>query len=638
MQISDLVNQYNSNMATGGEISTKSKGVEQLVSTVRKLTAGQVFEGTVNSIKGNQVILGLSSGQNITATLSRDISLVKGQSVFFQVKSNDGQTIQIKPVSNSAMNNPTLLNALDSANLSVNERNVNMVNNMMREQLPIDSASLNNMSRIVTANPDINVATIIQMNKLGIEVSPEMAAQYENYKANEASVMNTIMDLSNAIPEMLSSDEITTKQAVELNKEIVNILTNQTDAKPALDPNVLVDKVANAAVDSNGNVILSEIENVVGNDLATGKEAQVQTLSAENLVANEVGNDIKNISNNSQTIELDAFVNQVNNENESNISQTNMTTQAEQISQTNGTAQDAEISMNTEAVFKYSYDQEAFPRNTIGNTLTSDKLETLNNIIKNDNTFIQENQKFFDENGNIKLDVNVNEFMKSLSEHLSEKNSSLSRNIFSNDGYKDLVNNLTQQQWMLETTDVEDADKVKQLYERLNKNMNQLQEAVKDIAKIENQVTKAVDEIKSNIEFMNQVNQNFAYVQLPIRMSRQNANSELYVYKNKRIKSDDEEISAFLHFDMDHLGSTDISVKLLNKKVDTKFYMEDESSYELIMNNVEILQKKLENKGYNCNISVENDAKNVNLVEDFLKHDSKGNTSPLSRYSFDVRA
>ena len=86
MQISNLVNQYNNNLASGGEVSTKSQGVEQLVSTVQKLTAGQVFEGTVNSIKGNTVILGLSSGQNITATLAKDILLEQGQSVFFQVK------------------------------------------------------------------------------------------------------------------------------------------------------------------------------------------------------------------------------------------------------------------------------------------------------------------------------------------------------------------------------------------------------------------------------------------------------------------------------------------------------------------------------------------------------------------------
>ena len=66
--------------------------------------------------------------------------------------------------------------------------------------------------------------------------------------------------------------------------------------------------------------------------------------------------------------------------------------------------------------------------------------------------------------------------------------------------------------------------------------------------------------------------------------------------------------------------------------------MEDDASYDLIMNNVDILQKRIEKKGYTCNINVENEGKQVNLVEDFLKHDTRGTTTPVSRYSFDVRA
>ncbi|MCR5545694.1 MAG: flagellar hook-length control protein FliK, partial [Lachnospiraceae bacterium] len=148
MQVSDLVNQYQANLSNGGEISTKTKtkGVEQLVSTLSKLQKGQVFEGTVNSIKGNQVVLGLSSGQNITARLDGSVSLKIGESVFFQVKSNEDNTIQIKPVSIGSMNNPTLLNALDAAGMAVTEDSINMVNTMMKEQMPIDAKSLSDMS------------------------------------------------------------------------------------------------------------------------------------------------------------------------------------------------------------------------------------------------------------------------------------------------------------------------------------------------------------------------------------------------------------------------------------------------------------------------------------------------------------
>ena len=145
IQISDLMNQYQNSLAAGSEISTKTKGVEQLVKTVSSLTSGQVFEGTVNQIKNGQVILGLSSGQNIMARLDKGVTLNVGESVFFQVKSNDGNLVQIKPISIGTANNPTLLNALDAGGIPVNEKTLNMANAMMQQQMPIDARSLGDM-------------------------------------------------------------------------------------------------------------------------------------------------------------------------------------------------------------------------------------------------------------------------------------------------------------------------------------------------------------------------------------------------------------------------------------------------------------------------------------------------------------
>lgn len=623
MQISDLVNQYNNNLATGNEISTKSQGVEQLVSTVSKLTAGQVFEGTVNSIKGNTVILGLSSGQNITATLAKDILLEQGQSVFFQVKSNDGQTIQIKPVSNNAMNNPTLLNALDSANLAVNERNVNMVNNMMREQLPIDSNSLNNMARLVNSNNNIDVSTIIQMTKLGMDVTPDMAAQFENYKANQASVMNMISDLSNSIPSMLSSEELSYSEATMLNKNIINILSQE--AVSTSDSAVEVNEIANQAVNSKGEVIANS------NAPDSSKAVSGNALQSGNVALNEP----QGLSIDKG---IDSFIQQVNNNSNENV---NTVVSGNNIA-TNESGQPNQNIINQAITsdIEIEYNQDSFPRNTIGNTLTEAQYKALNEMIKNDTTFLNNNTKLIDENGNLNPKANVTEFMRTFADYIENVNVSkpFIKNLFASDSYKALINNMTEQQWTLDPSDVAKKDPVKALYEKLELSMRQLEQVTAQISKANSSVMKATAEIRSNIEFMNQVNQTFTYVQLPIRMSSQNTNSELFVYRNKQNKSEDDEISAFLHFDMDHLGSTDISVKLHNRNVDTKFYMEDDRSYELIMNNIDILRKKIENKGYNCNISVENEEKNVNLVEDFLTHKSGGTTSPVSRYSFDVRA
>jgi flagellar hook-length control protein FliK len=137
---------------------------------------------------------------------------------------------------------------------------------------------------------------------------------------------------------------------------------------------------------------------------------------------------------------------------------------------------------------------------------------------------------------------------------------------------------------------------------------------------------------------MDQINQAYTYVQIPLKMAGQNASGELYVYTNKKnLAEGKDELSAFLHLDMEHLGSTDVSVKLHGKKVSTKFYFDNDEAFALVQAHVPILEERLKAKGYNCEVKVVNEAKKVNFVDDFLKKDqpSKG---LVHRYSFDMKA
>ena len=52
MQISDLLGHYMNAAGSQSEPITKKKGVERFSSSVSELEKGNVFEGTVNSIKG----------------------------------------------------------------------------------------------------------------------------------------------------------------------------------------------------------------------------------------------------------------------------------------------------------------------------------------------------------------------------------------------------------------------------------------------------------------------------------------------------------------------------------------------------------------------------------------------------------
>ena len=81
MQISDLVGQYSRNVANGTEELHGAQSVQKLVSTIGDLSAGSIFEGTINSVRGGKVTLALGNGQTITARLDGKMDLQQGSSI-----------------------------------------------------------------------------------------------------------------------------------------------------------------------------------------------------------------------------------------------------------------------------------------------------------------------------------------------------------------------------------------------------------------------------------------------------------------------------------------------------------------------------------------------------------------------------
>ena len=138
---------------------------------------------------------------------------------------------------------------------------------------------------------------------------------------------------------------------------------------------------------------------------------------------------------------------------------------------------------------------------------------------------------------------------------------------------------------------------------------------------------------------MNQINQMFQYIQLPLQMTSQNAHGDLYVYRNKNKKmSEDGSVSAVLHLDMDHLGPVDVYVKMLEKKVTTNFYVADDSVLDLINDNIHILNERLSRRGYTMSVKTmlhdEMDGQDA-AVDEML---DVAKMPILSTNSFDARA
>ena len=614
MQISDLVRQYNS-AVSNGEPMTGKMGVEKLVSALSELSQGNIFEGTINSVKGNVVSLGLSNGQQITARLDGKVSLTEGQSMFFQVKSNDGNYVQIRPfMLDGAGANLTLLDALKSANLPTDTANLSMVNQMMQQQMPIDKASLNQMYHLLQANPQVNASTIVQMVKLGIEITPGNAAQFENYMSDRQAITAAMDDFINELPEIMSDGDLSMYRLASQGRQIINIVTDGLKENIDTAPGNVLGEASN------------EISGMAVNE-ATNGNIEVASNEISGVAVNEPADETAEAASNGTVNENTGVV-------------LNEAAGGDANEPINGMRDIVQTEETAENVLVPQKPTENIAENSLGSVMTDEQLKELNEQLKS---------LLPDKAGNeISLYAKddsivgtLNDIKELLKNTAADKQTLLK--LFSGSGFKAMIKNALTRQWMitpeqLKESDKQLTDKIGRLYEKVSEQLDKMQEIIKSSGVVKENVSALAENIRGNIEFMNQVNNVYTYVQIPMKMNGHNASGQLYVYTNKKnITDPDKELSAFLHLDMDNLGATDVSIKMLKKEVSTNFYMDNDESYILIERFLPKLEEKLRNKGYSCKLSVVNEKHHVNFVDDFLKKDLPP-AGQLHRYSFDKRA
>ena len=619
MHISDLLGQYNRNISSGTEELKAASGMQKVVSTLEELSSGSVFEGTVSSVKNGKVTLALSDGQTITARLSGKVPLSQGTPMFFQVKSNDGATIEIKPYTGAGSGgNPILTNALTEGTVPVTERNLAMVDAMMKEQMPIDKQSLLNMARIANMNPGVDITTVVNMTKLGIPVSPEMAAQFENYMTDEHAILQEMDQAMNELADLAGSHDLTPDQAVQMNQKILSILLpEQTVAGEAVNTEGQIETGGQTMAEGQivtGGQITAEGQIVTGGQ--TTSEGQI-------LTDGRLGAEEQTVNGEQTTTAGQAIQEGTGGQALGDV------LSEQQFSSLGRLLQNIPSLVESTKLFPEAMEQDIF----------IDTLED-ESVVQN---LMAEDAKGEAADGKTALDKNltVSDFLRTVSQLLSENNGAASQSIqklFGSDAYKSLLRNVMEQQWLIQPEALKQEKKISQLYEKLEQQMRQVEDALKEAGVTKTRFPETAAEVRGNIEFMNQLNQAYTYVQVPLKLSGQNANGELYVYTNKKnLRDPDAELSAFLHLDMEHLGSTDVSVKMQHRNVKTNFYMADDASYDLVEKYLPILEQKLKDKGYQCTITMTKEEKKVSFGDDFLRKDMP-QTGTLHRYSFDVRA
>ena len=652
MQIRDMLGQYSQNVKNGTEELMSAQGTQKLVSSMQELEPGSTFEGTVNSVKNGKVVLALGNGQTITARLDGKVSIQPGESMFFQVRSNDGTTIALRPyVQAGNINNPILLNALTAAGVPATERNITMVDSMMKEQMSISRQSILDMGRVVGSNPNVNVNTAVLMTKIGLPVSAEMASQFENYMVDQHAIVDE-MDLAmNQLGRLLGDADLGEEQSFELYGKVLDILNGEGET-PAQTTDGLQQNDTGTMVNAGENIEMeAAVQQSKDGAAAEGVQKQVQQQNTKDLISMGAAGQ-----------EQSAGVA----ENTENIVGEQTAGNAAQSMQTGIDA--ADVLKNTQADTAADFKNVQEQTDTLEQILDQNGLDHLKRLLQNIPTLtgntdlfeVQEEEDVFvdtmsgDDAGKkafelaqaepevtLKQSMTAEDFLNTLRDALKQNQEygfAGMTKLFGSKEFAAILKNRAEKQWLLEPEQLKEASKVSDLYERLDHQMKQMENVMKAAGVTQNSFIQTAADIRSNVEFMNQINQVYTYVQLPLKLSGQNASGDLYVYTNKKNLNDPEaELTAFLHLDLDNLGSTDVSIRMKDKNVKTNFYIADDASYDLIEKHLPVLEKRLAQKGYRCSITMSKEEKKVEFVEDFLQRDMP-QAGTLHRYSFDVRA
>ena len=228
---------------------------------------------------------------------------------------------------------------------------------------------------------------------------------------------------------------------------------------------------------------------------------------------------------------------------------------------------------------------------------------------------------------------------KLLKQGLDTKDVHLLHRVLQDSKVMELPGKLLLDSWSLRPEDVESPKKVEQLYQKLGRQLKGFADALGENGQSGSQAYQAVSNLSQNVDFLQQINQTYAYIQLPLHLRQgEHKTGELFVYTNKKnLAKRDGQVSALLHLDMEHLGPLDVYVAMQDVKVSTKFYVQNDAILDYLESNMDVLTQRLKKRGYDCNCETTLRTElqhTAQAMAPLLKTES---SVPIARYAFDVR-
>lgn len=595
---------------SGGSRAQDAARIAQVNKQIHSLIPGQTIQGEIIAKEGGEVSVRIQQDLVLNARLEKNINLEVGKSVTFEVK-NNGSALTLSPLFANTATDATVLKALDMAALPVNQNTLAMTRMMMGAGLPVDRNHLQQVFRETNLFPEQSLEHIIDLHKLGMEVTPENLTQLESYKNLTHQLVAGMNNVLEELPFIV--EDLAAKQDAEGMKQLLQGLLHMTgelsaDMETADIPmdkgqvQELLGKLITVGLASEGMADGAGLQKLMEGLLRNPMQGENVAEAVLNLTDGLAGGEQLKTAMQSLL--------------EGSVADDGTVAQ-------DGAVKDADTAQNPvlENGISISEDGKMIQVHNSGlNRILSQILGTPSE----QNTY------------------SAQDILKGVQQLLGRSaGDSVMAELLQDKTLGKLLTDTLKNGWTIEPEEVQDKGKVEELYQRIHKQLNRLAEVLEQTGQSAANALKGTQNLTQNLDFLQQLNQMYTYVQLPLKLQESTAHGELYIYTNKKhLAAADGNVSALLHLDMEHLGPVDVYVAMQKQKVNTRFYVADDEMLDFLGAHMDILNKRLEQRGYqmNCEMQLRNGEKEEkeSVIQTILQENA--GSVPLAQYAFDVRA
>lgn len=587
----------NSTDSPSSSVASSQPKAYRTGNTTVMLREGQTLKGVVSDVHSDQITLVMEDGTAFTGRLPDAGQYSIGQKAAFKIVSLDQNTIYMKAVSTSYLLDmeDTIDQALEEAGLPKSARNSDVVRSLLMNQQSISRENLLSSIRLCATYPDADVNSVITLRRLGLPLTPENLAQFEQYENNGHSLLDHFAQITDSIGDLMNA--IGTQ---------VPRLSGQTAGQ-----------LLNLALSSS----LTPEEQALKEAQAAASEAQTEAAAQEGEESDAPENAEKAPAN-----AADAALS-----GETEISSSPFSRMKQIFSSLTDGASAAKAALSETGLAK-DY-KVPFIHEQVGFSLSPEEREAFHSLLS-DLPLPEELTTSLQEGT-----LTTRDFLTAVRQALPRMSSEQAAGLLSSPAFQRLVKDQFLSNWTLSPEKLKQKGAVEELYQQISSQVDKLSHFSQDVfgKNLFENLQQQTTQTSQNLNFMKLLNDTYQYVQLPVKLQQQNAHGDLYVMTRKEsLRRHPDSLKALLHLDMDHLGSLDIHIIRENTSITTKFFVDEKDTLQLLEKNINLLQDALNEQGFSFSSEFSMKEKDFDLVNDFMNAEAPVGT--IARYNFDLRA